>query len=96
MSRRKENGDWQPQYRFTLEPHEYADYAEMCRHHQTSPRSHFTQKRICSRATIEGRISLSEMRLITTCGRERNELELSSETQYADLLREQFGITIGI
>lgn len=96
MSRRAENGDWQPQYRFSLEPHEYADYAEMCRYHQTSPQSHFTQKRLCSRATLDGRVSLSEMRLITTRGREREESELSSEPQYADALREKFGITIEI
>lgn len=92
MSRRAANGDWQPQYRFTLEPHEYSDYEEMCRYHQTSPQSHFTQKRICSRATIDGRESLSEMRLITTRGRERKEIELSSASQYADALREKFGI----
>jgi len=96
VSRRAENGDWQPQYRFTLEPHDYADYAEMCLYHQTSPKSHFTQKRICSRATIGGRESLSEMRLITTRGRDREEFELASETQYADALREKFGITIEI
>jgi N-hydroxyarylamine O-acetyltransferase len=94
MSRRAANGDWQPQYRFTLEPHDYADYAELCLYHQTSPQSHFTQKRICSRATIDGRESLSDMRLITTRGRERKEVELSSEPQYADALREKFGITI--
>jgi N-hydroxyarylamine O-acetyltransferase len=93
MSRRPENADWQPQYRFTLEPYDYADYAEMCRYHQTSPQSHFTQKRICSRATIDGRVSLSEMRLITTRGRDRKEFELSSDPQYADALREKFGIT---
>ena len=93
MSRRAENGDWQPQYRFRLEPHEYADYAEMCRYHQTSPQSHFTQKRICSRATLDGRVSLSELRLITTRGREREELELADKTQYENILREQFGIS---
>ena len=92
MSRQADNRDWQPQYRFTLEPHEYADYAEMCRHHQTSPQSHFTQKRICSRATLDGRVSLSEMRLITTRGREREEFELADKTQYEKILREQFGI----
>lgn len=96
MSRRSENGDWQPQYRFTLVPYGYADYDEMCRFHQTSPRSHFTQKRICSRATIDGRVSLSEMRLITTGGRDRKEVELSSESQYAEALRDKFGITIEI
>ena len=96
MSRRPDNGDWQPQYRFTLVPYGYADYDEMCRFHQTSPESHFTQKRICSRATIDGRVSLSEMRLITTSGRDRREVELSSETQYADALREKFGMTLEI
>jgi N-hydroxyarylamine O-acetyltransferase len=95
MSRRAENGDWQPQYRFTLVPYGYADYDEMCRYHQTSPQSHFTQKRICSRATIDGRESLSEMRLITTRGRERKELELSTEIEYQDVLRQMFGIEAG-
>ena len=27
---------WQSQYRFTLQPHEYPDYAGMCHYHQTS------------------------------------------------------------
>ena len=31
-----------PQYRFTLQPHNFADYEEMCHFHQTSPESHFT------------------------------------------------------
>ena len=45
MSRRQGDGDWQPQYRFTLEPYGFADFDEMCRYHQTSPQSHFTQRR---------------------------------------------------
>lgn len=92
MSRRRGDGDWEPQYRFTLEPYGFADYNEMCRYHQTSPQSHFTQKRICSRATLDGRVSLSEMRLITTRGREREEFELADQTQYEKILREKFGI----
>lgn len=94
MSRRAAHRDWQPQYRFTLEPHDYADYAEMCLYHQTSPQSHFTQKRICSRATIDGRESLSDMRLITTRGRERKEVELADRTQYENILKEKFGIKL--
>jgi len=54
-------GEWKSQCRFTLHPHEYADYEEMCRYHQTSPQSHFTRRRICSRATADGRVTLSEM-----------------------------------
>jgi N-hydroxyarylamine O-acetyltransferase len=94
MSRRPENGDWQLQYRFTLEPYGFADYAEMCRYHQTSPQSHFTQKRICSLCTIDGRLTLSDMRLITTRGREREEVELSTEIEYQDALRQVFGIEV--
>lgn len=94
LLRRSENGDWQPQYRFTLHPYDYADYAEMCRYHQTSPQSHFTQKRICSLATLDGRVSLSDMRLVTTRGREREEAEFSTQAEYATALREKFGINI--
>jgi N-hydroxyarylamine O-acetyltransferase len=43
---------WQPQYRFTLQPYEYADYAAMCHFHQTSPDSHFTRQTVCSLATL--------------------------------------------
>lgn len=92
MLRRKADEQWKTQYRFNLEPHEYADYAEMCRFHQTAPESHFTQKRICSRATSDGRLTLSEMRLIKTRGRERTENELSDEMQYAEELSRRFGI----
>ena len=83
------------QYRFTLRPYSYDDCAEMCHYHQTSPQSHFTQGRICSRATGEGRITLSEMRLITTSKNGgRQERILASQEEYAAILREHFGIVM--
>ena len=88
-------GDWEPEYRFTLTPHEFIDYAGMCRFHQTSPQSHFTRGRICSRATADGRITLSEMRFIRTSVKEgRQESTLTSEQEYAAVLREHFGIVM--
>jgi N-hydroxyarylamine O-acetyltransferase len=91
----RDDDEWQAQYRFTLEPHEYADYDEMCRYHQTSPQSHFTRARICSRATVEGRITLSEMRFIRTSEKDgRQERTLTSEDEYAAILREHFGIVM--
>jgi N-hydroxyarylamine O-acetyltransferase len=83
---------WQPQYRFTLQPYEYADYAGMCHFHQTSPDSHFTRQTVCSLATPEGRITLSGMRLITTRGGGRHEKVLDSEEERRALLRELFGV----
>lgn len=94
LQREGAEGPWAPQYRFTLQPHEYADYAEMCRYHQTSPQSHFTRGRICSLATPDGRVSLSEMRLITTRGGVRQERLLESDEERASTLRELFGLVV--
>lgn len=88
------SGEWRPQYLFTLEPRELSDYEEMCRYHQTSPKSHFTRKRVCTLATPEGRITLSDRRLITTVGGERTERELTGEEEYQSVLRDHFGVAI--
>lgn len=95
MMQRHDGEEWKAQYRFTLQPYNYADYAEICRYHQTSPQSHFTRARVCTRATPEGRVTLSEMRLIkTTDGKERTERLLTSDDEYASVLKEQFGVVI--
>jgi N-hydroxyarylamine O-acetyltransferase len=95
---RRDEGEWKAQYRFTLEPFTYADYTGMCRYHQTSPESHFTRGRICSRATEEGRITLSDMRFIITSNsggpQARHERTLTNEKEYVDVLRESFGIVM--
>ena len=41
LGQRTYDEEWKRQYRFTLKPYQYSDYAEMCRYHQTSPQSHF-------------------------------------------------------
>jgi N-hydroxyarylamine O-acetyltransferase len=93
---RRDLPEWKPQYRFTRQPYNYDDFAEMCRYHQTSPQSHFTQGRICSRATEDGgRMTLSDIGLITTTkSGERYERTLHSDEEYAAVLREQFGIVM--
>lgn len=95
LMQRENNGEWQAQYRFTLRPYNYADYAGMCRYHQTSPESHFTRKRICTLANPAGRVTLSDLRLITTVkGGGREERVLANEDEYVKLLREHFGINM--
>jgi N-hydroxyarylamine O-acetyltransferase len=94
LVRREANG-WTPQYRFTLKPYQFEDFAGMCRYHQTSPESHFTQKRVCSLATESGRITLSEMRLIETRNGERHERELANQQEYDSALHQHFGIVVG-
>ena len=93
---RNESEEWQPQYRFKLQPYTFPDYEEMCRFHQTSPESHFTKNLVCSRATADGRITLSGMRFITTSGPQRvqDERTLSSRDEYDRILRDEFGVVM--
>jgi N-hydroxyarylamine O-acetyltransferase len=84
---------WKPQYRFGLTPYRFADYVERCRFHQTSPESHFTQSRICSRLTPRGRISVTDQRLIINEDGVRQEREITSD-EAPTLLREHFGIVM--
>jgi N-hydroxyarylamine O-acetyltransferase len=79
---------------FTLQPRRLSDFADMCRYHQTSPQSHFTRKRVCSLATPSGRVTLSDMSLISTKGGERQEILLTNDQEYAGALREHFGIDL--
>lgn len=93
MQQRGESG-WEAQYRFTLQPHIMADFADRCHFQQTSPDSHFTRKRICSLALPGGRITLSDRRLITTLHGARVERDLASEEEYRDVLAERFGVIL--
>jgi len=90
----KSDAQWEPVYRFILLPHVLTDFAERCIYQQTSPDSHFTQKRICSLALPDGRISLSDLRLITTIDDKREERMLSSEDEYQTVLAARFGVVV--
>ena len=89
-----EDREWKPQYRFSPQPHPLADFTARCRYHQSSPDSHFTQKRICTLALPAGRITLSDLRLITTTDGSRAERLLHSEEEWILVLADQFGISI--
>jgi N-hydroxyarylamine O-acetyltransferase len=84
-----------PQYRFRLMPHDLVAFEAMCRYHQSSADSHFTQKRICSLALPDGRVSLSDLRLIVNKGQgPRVETVLASEADFSAALRQHFGIVL--
>jgi N-hydroxyarylamine O-acetyltransferase len=94
LQQREGEEAWAPQYRFTLQPRQHADFAGMCHYHQSSPQSSFTQRRVCTRATPEGRITLSDLRLIITSNGERQERLLADEQEYRLALREHFGVEL--
>jgi len=89
-----ENPNLQPQYRFMLNPHQMKEYEGMCHYHQTSPDTPFTQKRICSRATENGRYSLSDLKLIVTENGKKQEKVLASEDEFEAVLKDYFRIDL--
>jgi N-hydroxyarylamine O-acetyltransferase len=92
----RSGGEWSPQYRFALTPRQLTEYAEMCLYHQTSPDSHFTRRQTCSLATSNGRVTLSDMRLIVTERGARTELQLADAEERRSVLREHFGVDLDL
>lgn len=91
---RREEGKLVEKYRFTLEPRQFGDYAPMCVFQQTSPESHFTQRRVCSLATPAGRITLTGDSLIVTRAGRKTETPVTSVADFERLLEQHFGIVL--
>jgi N-hydroxyarylamine O-acetyltransferase len=85
---------WEPQYRFSTHPYTLPDFSGRCHYLQTSPDSPFTQKRVCSLALPDGRVTLSDLRLIETTQDAREERLLESEDEYRALLSARFGVVV--
>ena len=83
-----------PQYTFALEAREMHEFAEMCGRQQTDSGSHFRKAPMCTRATADGRETLSGMRLITTTPAGRSERELADDAEQAAVLRDVFGVEL--
>jgi N-hydroxyarylamine O-acetyltransferase len=86
-------GDWIPHYRFTLTPREYQDFAGMCIHHQTSPESMFTRKKLCTIFMPDRRVTLSDSKLIVTKNDAKEELDVS-EDEVPEILSRYFGVVL--
>jgi N-hydroxyarylamine O-acetyltransferase len=88
------SGRWKRQYCFSLVPRQLRDFADMCHYHQTSPESPFTGRRVCSRATGEGRITLAGRRLIVTRNGRKQESLLASEKDWQAALKKHFQVVL--
>lgn len=84
----------QVEYVLSLEPHELSEFAPMCDYQQYDPRSSFTKKRVCTIATPDGRITLSDAKLIVTKNGQRTETPVAGD-DWERVLYETFGIRRG-
>ena len=91
----KKDNCWKPRYCFTLTPRRLPDFAAMCDDLQDSPDSAFRRRRMCTRRTNDGRVTLTEEKLIiTSCDGKRTEIALDGPEAYANALSEHFGIIL--
>jgi N-hydroxyarylamine O-acetyltransferase len=89
-----QNGEKKPQYDFSTVPRDLGDYAEMCRYHQSSSDSMFTRKQICTIATPNGRVSLTNDFLTVTEGTKQRKFEIHSPEEFNQILKVHFGIVL--
>jgi len=94
VERTEPDDRWKRQYSFALTPRRLDEFAAMCHYHQTSPESPFTRKKLCTLATADGRITLSDRKLIITRNGRREERMLGSEEEWRSALENSFGITL--
>jgi N-hydroxyarylamine O-acetyltransferase len=94
VERAQPDRSWKGEYTFSLVPRRLEEFAPMCHYHQTSPESPFTRKRICSKATPDGRITLADRTLIITRQGHREERMLESEEEWQAALQKYFQIVV--
>jgi N-hydroxyarylamine O-acetyltransferase len=85
---------WQKLYAFTLEEHLRVDYELMNYYTSTSPDALFTQVRICTKPTPEGRVTLTGMELKIRRGEQSETSYVADEEAYRQALEEHFGIVL--
>lgn len=83
---------WHDDFRFEMQPRQLGAFAPGCNYHQTSPDSSFTQRRVCSLATPQGRVTLAGLKLIETVNDVRTETQLPDEAAVQSTLKAVFGI----
>src|SRR5262249_16581004 len=93
LQRMPAGSDWKAEYSLSADARQMHDFSEMCVFHQPSPESHFKQKTICSLARTDGRIALSDGKLIQTINGVREERVVRSMQEFGEILRDHFGIS---
>lgn len=83
-----------PQYIFKNTHRDCEEFTEMCNYHQTSPESPFTQNKLVSLPTENGRTTLTDDKLKVSENGNTSETAVADKAEFEDKLRKIFGITV--
>jgi len=86
--------EWRSVYIFSSKKRDLSEFQERCYYHQTSPQSHFVQNKLCSLATVKGRITLTSNKMKITEDNTITELNLESEEEFLSYLEKYFQIRL--
>ncbi len=92
LYQRKPGETWQPLYKFELIAQPIEAFERMSNYHQTNCESTFTQKSVCTRLTEQGRVTLSNGKLIRNEQGERVEIPVNKESQIRHVLSSEFDL----
>lgn len=84
---------FQTKYRFALEEKQIIQFMEMCEFHQTSEKSPFTQKKLITIKTEDGRVTLTDRKLKLLKLGEIEELSILNEDEFLSKLEQHFAIS---
>ncbi|RED94108.1 arylamine N-acetyltransferase family protein [Marinoscillum furvescens] len=93
LKKSQDNSYYQTVYRFAFQPHELIEFIPRCEFHQKSSASHFTRQKLITVLTPEGRITLTDRKLILNLKGERTEHAIQNQDEFYTHLKDYFGIT---
>ena len=85
--------NFKTKYRFSLEEKQIIQFMEMCVFHQTSEKSPFTQGKIISIKTLDGRVTLTNKKLQILKLSETSESDILNEDEFLSKLEQYFSIS---
>ena len=88
------DGELEPEYTFTTISRQLDEFDARCVYQQSDPNSHFMKKRMITRPTTNGRISIAGQKLKITEGAETEEVLLADEQGFHGALEQYFNIVL--
>ena len=82
------------QYIFGKKQRQFVEFIAMCQYHQSSPKSHFTQKKLLTMPTKDGRITMTDSKLVITKMGVREELPILNIDEFRVKLNDYFGVQV--
>lgn len=94
LSMSSDKSNFKKRYCFRLNPMDIRDFDAICLDKQINPSSYFVKNTVCTKSTVDGRITIFNQKIIETINGKKAEKEIKSEDELRGLLEERFGIVI--